>query len=254
MPRRLARRDRVLSGSGWPVVTGIGPLGLVGGGEWSDACRDFDADLLAASGGREVVVLPTAAAYEHPDRAVTTATRYFESLGASVRAAMVLNRRDAEADEHADVVRAARFVYLGGGSPLHLRSVLKESAVWNALAAAWQEGAVVAGSSAGAMVLGDPMIDPRGGAFTLGLGLVANLAVLPHLPEGDPAGSGPAGDQTVTDNLKRTLALAPSGTAVVGLPEQTALILTEGRWRAAGRSHPTIWLDGKRRDLDALPS
>ena len=73
----------------------------------------------------------------------------------------------------------ARFIYLGGGSPLHLRSVLKDSPAWRALVEAWQDGAVVAGSSAGAMVLGDPMVDPRG-ALTLGLGLVGHLAVLPH--------------------------------------------------------------------------
>ena len=48
-----------------------GTLALVGGGEWNDGC-DFDADLLAASGGTEVVVLPTAAAYEQPARAVAT--------------------------------------------------------------------------------------------------------------------------------------------------------------------------------------
>ena len=38
---------------------------------------------------------------------------------------------------------------------------------------------MLAGSSAGAMVLCDPMVDPRGGAFTLGLGLLADLAVIP---------------------------------------------------------------------------
>ena len=47
------------------------------------------------------------------------------------------------------------------------------------LTEAWDDGAVLAGSSAGAMVLCDPMVDPRGGAFTLGLGLLANLAVIP---------------------------------------------------------------------------
>ena len=60
-----------------------GPLALVGGGEWREGC-DFDVDLLAASGGAEVAVLPTAAAYEHPGHAVERATRWFEALGATV--------------------------------------------------------------------------------------------------------------------------------------------------------------------------
>ena len=42
-----------------------GVLALVGGAEWREGCT-FDAQLLEASGGRDVTVLPTAAAYEHP--------------------------------------------------------------------------------------------------------------------------------------------------------------------------------------------
>ena len=59
-----------------------GPLALVGGGEWLPGAS-FDADLLELAGG-EVVVLPTAAAYERPDRAVATATQWFEALGGHV--------------------------------------------------------------------------------------------------------------------------------------------------------------------------
>ena len=49
-----------------------GILALVGGGEWQEGC-DFDADLLAASGSEHVLVLPTAGAYEHPERLVVRA-------------------------------------------------------------------------------------------------------------------------------------------------------------------------------------
>src|SRR5207253_9341834 len=108
-----------------------GVLALVGGAEWQDGCS-FDRTLLEASGGTDVLVLPTAAAYEHPERSVETATAWFTKLGARVRGLDVLRRPDAEDDENAAVVRASRFIYLGGGSPLHLRSVLKESKVWDA--------------------------------------------------------------------------------------------------------------------------
>jgi cyanophycinase len=218
-----------------------GPLALVGGAEWQEGCR-FDAELLAESGGTDVLVLPTAAAYEHPEKAVATATGHFESLGGRVRGLMVLNRPDAEESANADAVRRSRFIYLGGGSPLHLRSVLKESAVWQALLAAWESGAVVAGSSAGAMVLGDPMVDPRGGALTVGLGLIEQLAVMPHADTWSP------------EKAHRTFSLAAGGLRIAAIDEQTALIREpDGTWRVAGVGGVTIYVDGKPGELSALP-
>src|SRR5690606_35680277 len=152
---------------------------LIGGGEFNEGCT-FDAGLLAASGGTEVVVLATAAAYERPQLIIDRAHDWFRQLGARVEAPPVFTRRDGYVDEHVALVRSASFIYLTGGSPMPLRSVLKDSPIFEALVAAWEGGAVLAGSGSGADVLCDPMVDPRGGAFTLGLGVVANLAVIPR--------------------------------------------------------------------------
>ncbi|HEX6476035.1 MAG TPA: Type 1 glutamine amidotransferase-like domain-containing protein [Acidimicrobiales bacterium] len=217
-----------------------GTIALVGGAEWQEGC-DFDAELLAQAGG-EVLVLPTAAAYEHPDRAVATAERWFSSIGGRAQGLMVLGRPDAEKEAHAAVVRSSPFVYLGGGSPLHLRSVLKDSLVWDALLDAWHGGATIAGSSAGAMVLTDPMVDPRGGAFTIGLGLVEQLAVIPHAATWSH------------EKVDRTLALAAAGLPIARIEERTALLRDpDGAWRAAGAGTVTVFVDGTQRGLDALP-
>jgi cyanophycinase len=122
-----------------------GPLALIGGSEWRAGC-DFDRDLLELSGGTEVLVLPTAAAYEHPDRALEAAERWFDDIGGRVRSLRVLTRRDAVEEANVAPIAEAAFIYLSGGSPMHLRSVLKDSPVWDALVAAWQRGAVLAGS------------------------------------------------------------------------------------------------------------
>lgn len=222
-------------------MTGV--LALVGGSEWTDGCEELDRELLASSGTSEVIVLPTAAAFEQPDKCVDHASAWFERLGATVRGLRVLQRRDALDPAHVDAVRTARFVYLAGGSPLHLRSVLKETPLWDALVDAFAGGAVVAGSSAGAMVLCDPMVDPRGGAFTVGLGLVGNLAVLPH------AGAD------VAAHHKRTFELADAGLVLAAIPERTALVRdTGGAWRSLGTDDVTIWVDGTERDFTALPA
>lgn len=226
----MPRRDGQVSGT----------LALVGGSEWQDGCS-FDERLLAEGGGH-VLVLPTAAAFEHPERAVATATAWFERLGGTVTGLMVLSRRDAVEPANVDAVRAARLIYLGGGSPLHLRSVLKDTPLWQALVDAWHDGAVLAASSAGAMVLCDPMVDPRGGAFTVGLGLVAQVAVVPHH------------DTWSAELGRRTVALAPPDLPVVGIDERTALLRgADGAWTAEGAGAVAVVVGGEPADLGALP-
>jgi cyanophycinase len=214
-----------------------GVLALVGGAEWTEGCT-FDATLLAASGGTDVVVLPTAAAYQHPEQVVLRSAGWFDALGAQVEGLMVVDRASADDPGMAAVVRAARFVYLADGSPLHLKSVLKGSATLEALLSAWMGGAVVAGSGAGAMVLTDPMVDPRGGALTVGLGLVDQLAVVPQYGSEQKDAHG--------QKLERTVALAPTGLPVVGLPERTALLRSAaGDWSYEGVATPVVFLDGR---------
>ncbi|MGH9264036.1 MAG: Type 1 glutamine amidotransferase-like domain-containing protein [Acidimicrobiales bacterium] len=218
-----------------------GPLALVGGAEWREGCT-FDRDLLAASGADEVLVLPTAAAYEHPERAVETAEQWFAGLGAKARGLMVLARPDADDEANVAAIRDARFLYLSGGSPLHLRSVLKDSPAWDALCHAWDGGAVLAGSSAGAMALCDPMVDPRGGAFTLGLGLLAQVAIIPHHDTWSP------------EKAKRTITLAPAGLPVVAIDERTALLRdADGQWTVDGVGGVVVFINGHEAGLEALP-
>ncbi|MDQ6909509.1 MAG: Type 1 glutamine amidotransferase-like domain-containing protein [Actinomycetota bacterium] len=222
-------------------MTKHGPLALVGGCEWRAGCT-FDAALLAESGGSEVLVLPTAAAYEHAERKVTEAAAHFAGLGATVRGLMVLHRHEAEDESIADIVSKSSFIYLSGGSPMHLRSVLKDSALWDALVGAWRGGAVLAGSAAGAMVLCDPMVDPRGGAFTLGLGLLPKMALIPHH------------DTWSTEKAKRTITLAPARLPIVALDEQTALVRRpDTSWAVEGAGKAVVFQDGKEVGLEALP-
>jgi len=233
-----AGAGRALAG---PDEAKCGLLALVGGSEWTPGCESFDIELLRAADTGEVLVLPTAAAYWHPERAVERAREHFAALGASVKGCMVLRRSDAEERANVASVAAARLVYLAGGSVLHLRSVLKASPVWDALVGAWTEGAVVAGSAAGAMVLGETMVDPRGGALTLGLGLLPQVAVLPHASTWSE------------EKTHRTVRLASGGLRIAAIDERTALLRDgEGRWRMAGEGGATIWLEGQRVGLGAL--
>ncbi len=221
-------------------MTGL--LALVGGGEWTDGC-DFDRSLVEASGASEVAVLPTGSAYENPGQLLDRAGPWFAALGLSVVPVDVLTRRDAFDEEAAARVAAARFIYLAGASAMHLRSVLKDTPVLAALVAAWESGAALAGTNAGADVLCDPMVDSRGGAFTVGLGLVHPLAAIPRF------------DQWSHDKVRRTVELAPAGLSLVGIPQRTALLLdpTTG-WRVEGAAEVSVFVDGQPASLAELPT
>jgi cyanophycinase len=210
-----------------------GTLALLGGGEWRDGCRELDARLIEASGTQDVVILPTAAAFEHPERVGERAETYFSELGTKAQILDVLHRPEAEDPDLAGKVESAKFVYLSDGSPLHLRSVLKDSRLFEALLASYHGGGVLAASGAGATLLCDPMVDPRGGAYTVGLGVVKNLAIFPY-------------HGTAADHLReRSIDLLPRGAVLAGIDDETALVLQSGTWTVAGAGAVTLYADGK---------
>jgi cyanophycinase len=201
-------------------MTGV--IALQGGGPFT-ANDDLDTRLLAevsAAGDGRVVVLPTADAFEHPERLVAAALSWAERLGHEVEALMVLRRGEAMEQGAADLVRGARAVYLVGDQPLHLRSVLKDTPLWSAVLDVLAAGGLVVGVGACAAALCDPMVDPRGGAFTLGLGLVPGLGVVHAL------------EQWSAERLQRTLRMAD--TPVACLPTGAALVRRGTVWEAVG--------------------
>ncbi len=220
--------------SGW--------LALVGGHQWTDGCRPIDELLIAETGAKEVLVVPTAAAYEMPQKTIDAATAYFGELGVKVKSAEVFNRRDASDQANVKELAAAKLVYFGDGSPLHLRAVFKDTPWWDALVSAWADGCAVAGTGAGAMALGDPMVDPRGGAFTLGLGLLPSFAAMTKISDWHH------------ETKRRTIQLATKGVPLVAVDDATAALRSpEGEWSVLGVGSATVYLDGNEVPLSQLP-
>lgn len=198
-------------------VTGI--LALQGGGPFV-ANDELDRQLLDEVGAQRVVVLPTADAYEHPDRMVATAVDWGRRIGVDARGLMVLDRPGALDADHAATVAGARAVYLAGDSPMHLRSVMKDTPLWAAIGTVLAEGGLVVAVGTSAAAVCDPMVDPRGGAFTLGLGLVKGLALVTEV------------ESWSADRLHRTLKLA--NTPLAMLHTGSALISRETGWELVG--------------------
>lgn len=216
-----------------------GALALVGGREFTDGCS-FDRELFQGAG--RVLVLPAALAYERPGDALERARGWFSAIDVEVEELAVYRRAEAMVDEVARRAAGAGAVYLTGGSPMHLRSVLKDTPLLDALVGAWREGATIAAAGESASVLCSHMVDSRGGAFTVGLDLITTMTVIPRYNLWSP------------DKWHRTVELAPRGLPVVGIDEATALVRSpEGDWRVEGAGSVHVFADGRRADLDALP-
>lgn len=223
------------------AASGVGALALIGGEQGSEGGGGFDGSLLASAGTDEVTVLPTAAAYEQPDAVVARARAFFESLGARVTVVNALDRRGAHDPDHVAAVRAGRLLYLTSGSAMHLLSVLKATPLWEAVLTAHQDGATVAAAGPSAVVLCDAMVDPRGGGFGVGLGLVRQLTLIPRY------------DQWSTEKSRRTIEMAPKGLVLVGVPSGSALVRErDGSWHETGAGGLRYFRDGVPVTLDSL--
>ena len=118
---------------------------LQGGGAFT-ANDELDAQILREHPGY-VAVLPTADAFENPDDLVQLSMTWAKRLGATVKVCSVYTRADAREQSYADIVSQAGVVYVVGDSPIHLRSVLKDTVVFDSTATAQTEGRSITGET-----------------------------------------------------------------------------------------------------------
>jgi cyanophycinase len=206
-------------------------LALAGGAEFQSGCEEGDRLLVdAASGaGARVAIVPTAAAAEGaPRMAAVNGARHFKRLGADAFGVMIVDQASADDATLAAQLASAQLVYLAGGDPGYLLRCLRGSLAWQTMLAAWRNGAVLAGASAGAMVLCEAMWNPYARRMETALGIVTGAAVIPHHRPGSEW------VKILRDALGQRITL-------VGIAEQTNLIWDGAAWRVAGPGEVTIY-------------
>lgn len=195
---------------------------LQGGAEFGPDCREMDAELLRRADGPVVVTALAGAVGREYATAGANGERHFRALGADVVVAP-----DAREDPEGalEVLRRARLLVLPGGSPSRLLQALRGTGLDRVVTDLLAAGGVVSGSSAGAMVLcGWTVLPDRPGpAVERGLGVVPGVVVLPHW-----SGSGR------DDWLRAVDAVAPAGVEVLGVPEQSGVLVEGSALTAVG--------------------
>src|SRR5450432_2216608 len=227
-------------------TTTSAPIALVGSGEYLPVMREVEAALIAGRSPR-YVQLATAAAPEGQkslDRWHRLGKAQADRLGVEQVVVDVRTRVDADDAALATAVAGAGLVYLSGGNPAYLADTLRDTAVWQAIVAAHQGGAALAGCSAGAMALSDwaPRIRDLNSTQPTGLGLVPHIRVIPHFD------TMPA---RVPDVLRNALLRLPAGTTLLGIDEDTALVGGPHAWEVQGRQSVWVLGDGARQEYPA---
>ncbi|HLW02926.1 MAG TPA: Type 1 glutamine amidotransferase-like domain-containing protein [Ktedonobacterales bacterium] len=214
-----------------------GYLLLGGGAEFGGQMALADRRAIDLAGGFDapLCIVPTAAAPDqNHQRAGANGERWFRSLGAKqVTVVPLIDQASANEAAIANILRHSRLIYLLGGFTGYLAQTLAGSASWAAILDAYAAGAVIAGSSAGAMVLCQYYFDPARKQVAPGLGLLPNACVLPHY---NTFGKG---------WVARLLAALPEA-VLVGIDERTGLLDDgpQGRqtgWRVYGQGKVTLY-------------
>lgn len=216
----------------------MGTLLLEGGAEFGGRMREPDLKAIELAGGVDapIRIVPAAAAPDHNHRrAGDNGVRWFRGLGArDVSSLPLIDKASATDEEIARSLRKAKLIYLLGGFTHYLGQTLKESLAWLAILDAYQNGAVIAGSSAGAMVMCQYYYDPGAGHIHEGLDLIPNSLVLPH-------------HNTFGKNWAPRLVSEVPEVTLIGIDEGTGMIDDGGNtWTVHGWGAVTLYAGGRK--------
>ena len=231
-PRKLVGLAMVVLALSLPTARGdepakAGALVIVGGGGMPDGVRD---KFMALAGGKaaKVVVIPTAS--EAADRRAEE-EGYLQPWRKYAPASLVprnpRSREPADDPNFARPIAEATAVWFSGGDQVKLVAPYRGTAVEREMRALLKRGGVIGGTSAGAAVMSDVMIEggyPRADVGR-GFGFLTNAVVDQHFLR-----------RSRVNRLLGVLADRPNLIGL-GIDEGTALVVEGEKWSVVGRSY-----------------
>lgn len=219
----------------------VGYLLLEGGAEFGGKMAEPDRRAIDLAGGfdAQISIIPTAAAPDNNhQRAGNNGVRWFHSLGATRVAALpLIDTASANDPRIVESLAQSHLIYMLGGFTGYLGETLKGSVSAQAMLTAYQSGAVIAGSSAGAMVMCQYYFDPSQRKIIEGLGLIPNTCVLPH-------------HNTFGKGWAAQLSHLLPNAVLLGIDERTGMLddgpgARKTSWRVYGQGSVTLYHSGK---------
>ncbi len=211
---------------------------IIGGAEDKKEDCEILREFVRRAGGTKAKIVIMTAATELPREVGENYIRVFERLGAEdARIVDTETRDDASSSTALEAVSKATGIFFTGGDQARITSVLKDTELDTAIHKRFAEGAVIAGTSAGAAVMPDKMIvegdsqtNPRMEIIDMGpgLGFLPGVVIDQHFLQRGRLG-----------RLISALIQEPADLGF-GIDENTAMVVSDRQVEIIGEGSVTI--------------
>lgn len=211
---------------------------IIGGAEDKKEDCEILREFVRRAGGTKARIIIMTAATELPREVGENYIRVFERLGAEdARIVDTETRDDASSSSALEAVSKATGIFFTGGDQARITSVIKDTELDRAIHKRFAEGAVIAGTSAGAAMMPDKMIvegdsqtNPRIEIINMGpgLGFLPGVVIDQHFLQRGRLG-----------RLISALIQEPADLGF-GIDENTAMVVTDRQVEIIGEGSVTI--------------
>ncbi len=194
--------------------------------------RELDAGTAAGralDGCGSVAVVTLAAAYRRPDALGSQIDAWAGELSLECTVVKAVRRSDSLDPAVAEPLAGCGGVVVLDGSPAHFVGAAKATPLLEAIAGAHRRGADVVWSGATAAAVCASMVDDRGGALTVGLGLYGGIVV------------ATGWERWPRDRRRRLRGMVPESALFMALESGAAVQSTASPQELASSSRPEDW-------------
>lgn len=225
-----------------------GKLFIIGGGNRSDQLMQHVVDLAQFKKTDYIVVLPMSS--EEPDSAYIYFRDQFQKLVPNPIVMLNFDKTTVQNPKLNDSLQKAKLIFISGGDQTRFMNVVANTPVFNSIHKAFQNGSIIAGTSAGAAVMSEKMITGNqklekeySGTFdnirfdnletTPGLGLVTTAIIDQHFLR-----------RSRYNRLISAMVEFPHLTGI-GIDESTAIIVDDNTISVVGESEVIVMKNPK---------
>jgi cyanophycinase len=215
-----------------------GRLMAIGGAEDTNNDRTILKEFLRLARGAKARIVVMTVATDKVEEVGRDYVNAFKGLGVDdVTIVDVSTREDAQAEAGIKAVEGATGIFFTGGDQLHITSLLGGSSLHQALFQRFKKGVIVAGTSAGASMMGNSMIlsgdrdeTPRFSSVEIGPGMdfLIGAIIDTHFSQRGRIG-----------RLLTAVAHFPQDLGI-GVDENTALVITDHHFDVIGEGAVTV--------------